>query len=223
MSAIHAALICRLAPLALATVLALAPGARAEGPAATATPAAPPALATPTECDRLAGDPSDPDRVGSGVPDAELRTWNDAAILICQRALQTEPGTARLHYNLGRALFLRNRHTEALRESAVAAEQQHRQAEFVLGLWYSDGIRGESAPEPCLALPLWRDAAERGHYAARISLAREWLRGRYRSCAGAPDRTTIESMLSAAAPAAENDYYQRMLVTELSERVRAAP
>jgi TPR repeat protein len=219
MNAIRAALIARLAPLALAAALNVGSGARADRPVATADPAA----ATPTECDRLAGDPSDPDKAGSGVPDVQLLEWNDAAILACQRALQTDPGNARLHYNLGRALFLRNRHTEALRESAVAAEQKHRQAEFVLGLWYTDGIRGESAPDPCLALPLWRDAAERGHYAARISLAHEWLRGRYRSCSGAPDHAAIESMLRGAAAIAESDYYQRLLVDELSERLKLVP
>jgi TPR repeat protein len=219
MNAVRAVLIAPLAPLALVAALTLGSGASADRPAATAVPVA----ETPTECDRLAGDPSDPDKAGSGVPDVQLVTWNDAAILACQRALQTDPGNARLHYNLGRALFLRNRHTEALRESAVAAEQQHRQAEFVLGLWYTDGIKGESAPDPCLALPLWRDAAERGHYAARLSLAHEWLRGRYRSCSGAPDHAVIESMLRAAAPAAESDYYQRMLVNELSERLQVVP
>jgi TPR repeat protein len=219
MNAVRAVLIARLAPLALVAALTLGSAARADRPAAIAAPVA----ETPTECDRLAGDPSDPDKAGSGVPDVQLLNWNDAAILACQRALQTDPGNARLHYNLGRALFLRNRHTEALRESAVAAEQQHRQAEFVLGLWYTDGIKGESAPDPCLALPLWRNAAERGHYAARLSLAHEWLRGRYRSCSGAPDHAAIESMLRAAAPVAEGDYYQRMLVNALSERLQVVP
>ena len=197
-------------------------------PAAPAAPAAavPAAVAAATECDLLAGDPSDPDRVGPGVPPAQLHGWNDSAILACQRAVQADPASGRLHYNLGRALFQRReRHTEAQREFLAAAERGHRQAQFALGLLYTDGIAGELAADPCAALPLWRDAADRGHNGARVSLARVYVRGQYRGCASVPSRATVEAYLDAAAASAEGDYYQRLLVAELRERlaVPAAP
>ena len=194
-------------------------------PAAPATPvaAAPAAAVTATECDLLAGDPSDPDRVGPGVPLAQLHGWNDSAILACQRAVQADPASGRLHYNLGRALFLkRERHTEAQREFLAGAERRHRQAQFALGLLYTDGVAGELAADPCAALPLWRDAADRGHDGARVSLARAHVHGQYRGCASVPSRATVEAYLDAAGAAAEGDYYQRLLVTELRERLATA-
>jgi TPR repeat protein len=216
--------------LAATLLLAALPGAAqpavagaaaaAAGPAAAA--AGPVAAVVPTECDLLAGDPSDPDKAGPGVAPAQLRAWNDSAILACLRAVQAEPGDGRLHYNLGRALLAKpERHTEAQRELRTAAEQHHRQAQFALGLLYSDGIPGELAADACAALPLWRDAADRGHAAARVSLAGAFVRGRYRACATVPSRATVEAYLEAAAAAAEGDYYERLLIADLRERLAA--
>jgi TPR repeat protein len=171
-----------------------------------------------TECDLLAGHPSDPDKVGSGVPSGQVRAWNEAAIAACRRDVDSRPEDARLRYNLGRALFYRGRAAEALKELEIAATRRHRQAQFVLGLLYADGVPDVLDADPCRALPLWKDAADRGHYAARISVARDWLRGRYARCAGAPDRSTVGGYLDAVADTAGKDYYQGLLVADLRER-----
>jgi TPR repeat protein len=198
--------------LALALTTSAASGAAAPVPAAPA----------PTECDLLAAHPSDPDRLGAGVPASQVRAWNDAAIDACRRAVAAEPANARVRYNLGRALFYRGRRAEALPELARAADQRHRQSQFVLGLLYADGVAEVVAADACRALPLWRDAADRGHYAARVSLAHDWLRGRYARCERVPDRDTVAKYLEAALPEARKDYYQRLLVTDLQERLAAA-
>jgi TPR repeat protein len=178
------------------------------------------APAGPTECDLLAGHPSDPDKVGAGVPTAQVRAWNDAAIDACRRDVAASPGDARLRYNLGRALFYRGRSTEAIEQIEIAAARQHRQAQFVLGLLHADGVPDVLPSEPCRALPLWADAARRGHYAAQVSVARDWLRGRYDACAGKPSRDEIGGFLTAAAQA-KSDYYQGLLLADLRERFDA--
>lgn len=175
----------------------------------------------PTECDLLAGHPSDPDRVGAGVSTAQVRAWNDAAIEACRRGVAAHPADARLRYNLGRALFYRGRTAEGVKELEAAAGQKHRQAQFVLGLLHADGVPDVLPSDPCRALPLWSDAARRAHYAARISLARDWLRGRYDSCVGKPGRDEIGGHLAAVAPQAKSDYYQQLLVADLQERFDA--
>ena len=182
---------------------------------ATADPA-------PTECDLLAGHPSDPDRVGAGVPTAQVRAWNEAAIAACSRDVAARPTEHRLRYNLGRALFYRGRSAEALRELEAAAGARHRQAQFVLGLLQTDGVPDVLVPDACRALPLWWDAARRGHYAARISLARQWLRDAYADCAAVPGRDEIGGFLAAVASQAQADYYQGQLVAELQEKLDAA-
>jgi TPR repeat protein len=196
----------RLAPaLCIAALLAAAGSASAEP--------------VPAECDLLAGHPSDPDRVGAGVPSAQVRAWNEAAIAACRRDVAANPADARLRYNLGRALFYRGRTAEAVKELAASAGSGHRQAQFVLGLLHADGVDNVLPADPCRALPLWSDAARRGHYAAQVSVARDWLRGRYDACPGRPAREEIAGFLATAAPQAKADYYQGLLVADLQERL----
>jgi hypothetical protein len=179
------------------------------------------APAGPAECDLLAGHPSDPDKAGAGVTTAQVRACNDAAIDACRRDVAASPGDARLRYNLGRALFYRGRSAEALEQLEVAAARRHRQAQFVLGLLHADGVTGVLPAEPCRALPLWADAARRGHYAAQVSVARDWLRGRYDGCGGKPSRDEIGGFLAAATAQAKADYYQGLLLADLRERFDA--
>jgi cytochrome c-type biogenesis protein CcmH/NrfG len=54
------------------------------------------------ECDTLAGDPRDPQKAGPGVYTNDLQP--EPAIAACRAAAGAEPGKARLHYQLGRAL-----------------------------------------------------------------------------------------------------------------------
>lgn len=178
------------------------------------------ALAAPTECDRLAGHPSDPDKVLDGVSSALVRGWNDAAVWSCRQAVAAEPGNARVRYNLGRALFYRGDQAEALGHLAAASDAGHRQAQFVLGLMYTDGVAEILPADACRALELWAEAAGRGHFAARVALGRDLARGSYAGCETRPSATEVDGWLAAAA-AETRDYYQGLLIAWTREQLAA--
>lgn len=201
----------------MSLLLALAGLAPAPAALATEAPAAP---AGPTECDHLAAHPSDPDKVTEGVPTANVRQWNEAAIWACRQAVASRPGDARQRYQLGRALYYAGQRAEALEHLAVAAAAGHRQAQFVLGLMYTDGVPEVLQAEACRALSLWQEAAGRGHFAARVALGRDWARGAYGACPEAPSAGTVDGWL-ASARAEATDYYQRLLIDWTRERIAA--
>ena len=174
----------------------------------------------PTECDRLAAHPSDPDKVLEGVSSAAVRGWNDAAIWACREALRHEPGNARVRYQLGRALFYDGQEAEALGHLETAASAKHRQAQFVYGLMYTNGVDGILAADACKALALWEDAAARGHFASRVALGRDWARGRYAGCEQVPDAATVDGWL-ATARSETTDYYQQLLIDWAREVIAA--
>lgn len=183
-------------------------------------PASEPVPAGITECDRLAAHPSDPDKVVDGVSSGAVRGWNEAAIGACRQAVAAAPDTARLRYQLGRALFYAGRHAEGLEQLATAALATHRQAQFVLGLMYTDGVPEVLGADACQALALWQDAAARGHFAARVALGRDWARGSYRSCPEAPTAAQVDEWLAQARDAT-SDYYQRLLIDWAREVIAA--
>lgn len=178
--------------------------------------------AEPTECDRLAAHPSDPDKVTDGVPSSAVRGWNEAAIWSCAQAVSADSGNARLRYQLGRALFYRGQKAEALGHLAAAAEAQHRQAQFVLGLMYTDGVPDVLAADPCRALALWADAAGRGHFAARVALGRDFVRGAYRACESTPAKAQVDTWLASARDETR-DYYQGLLIDWAREALVVDP
>ena len=201
----------------MSLVLALA--GLAPGPVARAEEA-PAAPAGPTECDRLAAHPSDPDKVTDGVPTAEVRQWNEAAIWACRQAVASRTGDARQRYQLGRALYYAGQRAEALEHLAVAAAAGHRQAQFVLGLMYTDGVPGVLQADACRALSSWQEAAGRHHFAARVALGRDWARGAYAACPDAPSAQEVDGWLASARTEA-TDYYQRLLIDWARERIAA--
>ena len=205
----------------MSLALALALAGLALAPAAQATEA-PATAAGPTECDRLAAHPSDPDKVTAGAPTADVRQWNEAAIWACRQAAASHPGDGRQRYQLGRALFYAGQRAEALEQLAVAATAGHRQAQFVLGLMYTDGVPDVLQADACRALSLWQEAAGRGHFAARVALGRDWVRGAYSDCPEAPAAGTVDAWL-ASARAESTDYYQRLLIDWTRERIAAGP
>jgi TPR repeat protein len=186
-----------------AVLLAHGPACEATEPGSTA--------ASVTECDRLAAHPSDPDKATPGVPTSEVKGWNESAIWACRQAVARSPDDPRQRYQLGRALFYAGQQAEALRHLAVSASGTHRQAQFVLGLMYTDGVPDVLEPDACKALALWQDAASRGHYAARVALGRDWVRGRYLACPDAPTAEQVDAWL-VAARSESKDYYQRLLI-----------
>ena len=84
-----------------------------------------------SECDRLAANPPDPDRVADGVPRSQVDV--DAAIDACERALAADSDNARLAYQLGRVYFYGGDTASALKYIGQAADEGYRQAEFVMG------------------------------------------------------------------------------------------
>ena len=65
--------------------------------------------------------------------------------------------------------------------------------------------------DPCRALALWREAAARGHFAARVALGRDYVRGQYADCDGVPAAVDVDDWL-AEAREQTGDYYQRLLI-----------
>lgn len=176
----------------------------------------------PTECDRLAGHPSDPDKVVEGVSQAQVLGWSNAAIHACQQAVAAEPGNARVRYQLGRVLFYTGRHADALPHLEASAAARHRQAQFVLGLFYTDGVKDVLDTNACRAMALWQDAASRGHFAARVALSRDYVRGAYDGCEDRPSKGEVAGFLDSAGAEAR-DYYQRLLIGWTREVLAARP
>ena len=182
--------------------------------------AAAPAMADDviTGCDLLAGHPADPDKLGAGASSALVKKDLPTAIAVCRRDLGNDPENARLRYNLGRVLYYSGQFKEGFAEVSAAAEQQHRQALFVAGLIYGDGQAELFEPQPCKALPLWLEAARQDHYAARISLARNYLRGEYAGCGVDLNAAEMRGFVESAAGETKS-YYESLLVSYLIEQL----
>jgi uncharacterized protein len=135
------------APLVFAVTLALAGLALAQGVhAADADPVA--------ECDRLAGNPRDPQRVGPGVERTDMD--GEAAVAPCRAAVEAASGSARLQYQLGRALDYAGRIEEAAQWYRRAADAGSAVARTALGNMYEwgDGVPQDDAQ----AVALYRSA-----------------------------------------------------------------
>ena len=164
-----------------------------------------------TDCDRLAAHNSDPDKtVEVGVSGKDIRP---AAIEACMAAVAAAPDNLRLRYQLARALAENGRAAEGHPDMKVAATGGYRQAQFVLGYLYDEGMQG-LPKDACAAADLWHGAADQGLMAALISFPHHVVRGRFDGCDITVDHETLKSML-ARAQASGPDYYQRMIITDL--------
>lgn len=116
------------------------------------------------DCDRLAGDPSDPDRVGLGVADGRIDAA--AATAACTAAVAAAPSEARFRYQLARADFAAGRDKAGLAHLTEAADAGHARAQALLGLMYESGRYGLAA-DVAKAVALLKAAAAQGEpYAA---------------------------------------------------------
>ena len=168
-----------------------------------------------TECDRLAANPPDPDRVAEGVPRSEVDVA--AAIDACKQALAEDPGNARLAYQLGRVYFYGGETVGALKYMGLAAEQKYRQAEFVMGA-VADNRREGVPYDPCKVEDYWYRAASRGHLHARVAYVRHAINGRFASCDIQASPAELRQMIDIDAAGSEN-YFLRLLVADLRERI----
>ncbi len=76
-----------------------------------------------TACDRMAGDPADPQLAGAAAGVAMEEIDTDAALWTCSRALAAAPDLARLSYNMGRISEAQGQGDAALRSYRTAMQQ----------------------------------------------------------------------------------------------------
>jgi hypothetical protein len=170
----------------------------------------------PTDCDRLAAHPADPERVAPGVePVADLA----AAIDACRAALVRDPANPRLHYQLARVLTYSGAGGEALPHLERAVAAKYPQALFVTGFVLLDGMAGIAA-DPCRAGALIHDSAVYGRLAGLIGYPAYVLAGRFDACSGLPREPALLRAMLARARAGKLDYYQGLLVTALERELR---
>lgn len=180
---------------------------------------APAAYASITECDRQAAHPEDPDRVVPGLATSEIDLAGARAA--CEADLAADPANARLRYQLARVLFYAGDHERAMAEMRRAADDGHRQAQFVFGVFIVRE-RPLAPRDICLAEHYWRLAAIAGREAAPVNYALQALRGRFDGCEGRASSAELYAWLAAslaAAPAGYPGYYQRLLIEDLLQRL----
>jgi tetratricopeptide (TPR) repeat protein len=169
-----------------------------------------------TECDRLAANPPDPDRVAPGVPREAVDL--PRAIAACRAAVAAAPEAGRLIYQLGRCLFYAGDRQEAFRCFEQAAAMGYRQAHFVLGLVMTRKFDG--LPHDIDRIEFhWRAAARLNHASAQVSYVRDALRGHYDHI---PERSSREEMLRFLAHAKDKvDYLGGLLVEDLIDALKS--
>lgn len=178
---------------------------------ATPVLAAAPAL---DDCDRLAANPPDPDRVTVGVerPDVDL----PKAIAACKAAVAAHPETARFSYQLGRVLFYDNQVDPALKSFNRAAELNYRQAKFMVGMLMTRKYPGVPQDD-CRVAQLWVASAKQQHFNAAISYVRDRLHGRFKGCAVQATKEEMQTFLKESAGRA--GYLGDFLVEDLQAQL----
>lgn len=172
----------------------------------------------PTACDRVASNPEDPDRVAPGVARQDIDL--PQAVALCEAALAADPSDARSRYQLARVLAYSGQGERAAAEMKRSADDGYRQAQFVYGLLIVN--RRAGAPtDLCIAERYWRLSARNGRQAARVNYARYFLNGRFDPCEGRADVDEIRRFLAEARAAVVN-YYEGLLIEDLSERLEAS-
>lgn len=182
---------------------------------AKASPAAAPAPADVTECDRLASHPEDPDIVAPGVPGSKVDV--PRAIAACTAAVERDPANARQRYQLARVLAYSGDSSRATAEMKRAADDGYRQAQFVYGLFVERG-RPDAPTDICIAEDYWLKAARAGRQAARLIYAQRVFQGRFDTCAVQATAEELGQLLGTAAAEAR-DFHERLLIEELRDRL----
>ncbi len=170
-----------------------------------------------TECDRLAANPPDPDRVADGVPRSQVDV--EAAIAACKSALVADPDNPRLAYQLGRVSFYGGDTPSSLKYIGQAASQGYRQAEFVMGALADNRREGVSA-DTCAVEDFWYRAATSGHLHARVAYVRHVTKGRFDTCNIQATSEELTSFIDIQA-SGSSVYFLRLLVADLKDDVAA--
>lgn len=146
-------------------------------PGPTTAPARPASPTTPSTsppgivCDRLAADPSDPNKSSAvpGVTTMEIRDNAESALRACSDAYRQLPAlVARYGYQLARVLSVQRRNTEAVEPARAAAQAGSAMAAIHLGNLYRLGIGVTSDHQE--AARWYGQAANEGHRSAQYLL-----------------------------------------------------
>jgi TPR repeat protein/CHAT domain-containing protein len=152
-------------------------------------------------CDRLAAAPTDPSKVGPGVPLGEIDAGT--AIPACEEAVRNFPSVARFHFQLGRALSKAGRDQEAVSHYEIAVTAGYAPAAHNLAILYLQHDGNISNPDR--GLFLIRFAAEAGFPLSQYQLGKFYVEGMYVE----RDLVTAAEWFRKAAergePSAQND------------------
>jgi len=174
-----------------------------------------------TDCDMVASDPDDQQRVGPGVDWGLVNARR--AVRICGYALANDPGNARLAFQLARALDIGGAYPWARFFYTGAAQAGYAAAMTNLGYMAIEG-RGGEIDYPAAAA-WYRRAAALGNLRARTNIGEIYLKGQ-----GVPPKFE-EAVLwyrlasSMGWPNAQNalaDMYRKGQGVETDERAAAA-
>ena len=167
------------------------------------------------ECDRLAANPPDPDRLVAGVPSSDIDL--PVAIAACLAAVEAYPQEGRFAYQLGRVYTYHDEVDLGVEYFARSAELGYRQGYFILGVLINnkrDGIEHDT----CQMESYWLQAARMGHAAASISYVRHLTKGLFDGCPIGASREELSAFLEVPTDSAP-DYFSRLLVTDLKEDI----
>lgn len=168
-----------------------------------------------TACDLEAGHPSDPDLVGPGKPTREVVTH--IAIPACRAAVKSDPGVARFHYQLGRAIFYWAGANDADSSEGIehlqhAADMGHTQALFVLGYIYR--LQGKV----CESEAPTKQSADQGRKAARLAYVNLVTAGDFDDCTISASKSEMEAYLQDAREQVTG-FFEPMLVDSLERQL----
>jgi tetratricopeptide (TPR) repeat protein len=199
--------------------------ARARAAAAAATPAGA-AISpfdpskysqVPTECDRMASHPEDPNRVSEGRERPEIDL--PKAIEICRAAVAADPRNPRLNYLLGRVLGYSGRGSEALANRQAAVDADYPQALFVIGYITVFGFN-QQPKDVCKGAELIRRSAFQGRMAGQLGFPSYVVAGLFDACPVRKDATEMLGFIDAAKKQMKGDYYQQLLAERLEAELR---
>jgi TPR repeat protein len=158
------------------------------------------------DCDLLASDPLDPNRVASGTfffdgrfSEEDKDVWANGAVIACLKGASDHPEVDRFKANLGRAYAGIDEYEEAKAWLSPLVERDNPLAQNLMGLMYKNGWGVDKDYEA--AAPLFLAAAETGHAGAQHDIA--WAYGEGR---GLPkDDAKLAEWMSKSA---ETGYHQ---------------
>ncbi|MGI9421304.1 MAG: peptidoglycan-binding protein [Geminicoccaceae bacterium] len=156
---------------------------RANGRSAEPLEWATPISVATHDCDQLASDPLDPNKVASGTfffdrrfSEEDKDLWANGAVIACLKGASDHPGVDRFKANLGRAYAGIEDYEEAMAWLTPLVEQGNPLAQNLMGMIHKNGWGVPQSYERAAALFL--AAAQTGHAGAQHDIAWAYGEGR---------------------------------------------